>query len=129
MNLHLVIAFEILRDSSTPHSLLACSKFNLIRKLGTERRIAFDNGYNIRESISNKIYRIFSVCAPPPPSTLCAPQLQSTCHYIVNHFLKIWHVRLGGANNMRPLNWGGTNVQDPIYLKFAICTFSGNINI
>ena len=49
---------------------------------------------------------IFSVCAPPP-STLCAPQLQSTCHYIVNHYVKIWHVRLGGANNMRPLSWGG----------------------
>ena len=42
-----------------------------------------------------------------PPSTLCAPQLQSTCQYIVNHYVKILHVRLGGANNMRPLSWGG----------------------
>ena len=49
---------------------------------------------------------IFSVCAPPP-STLCSPQLQSTCHYIVNHYVKILHVHLGVANNMHPLSWGG----------------------
>ena len=35
------------------------------------------------------------------------PQLQSTCHYIVNHSVKILHVRLGGANNMHPLSLGG----------------------
>ena len=58
--------------------------------------------------------RIFSVCAPPPPSTLCSPQLQSTCHYIVNHYVKILHVHLGVANNMHPLSWGGgTNGEDP----------------
>ena len=43
----------------------------------------------------------------PPPSTLCAPQLQSTCNYKINHYGKILHVRLGGANIMRPLSWGG----------------------
>ena len=43
----------------------------------------------------------------PPPSTLCSPQLQSTCHYIVNHYVKILHVHLGVANNMRPLSCGG----------------------
>ena len=50
---------------------------------------------------------MFSVCSPPPPppSTLCPSPLQSTCHYIVNHHVKILHVRLGGANNMRPLSW------------------------
>ena len=46
---------------------------------------------------------LFRLCLP---STLCAPQLQSTCHYIVNHYVKIWPVRLGDANNMRPLRWG-----------------------
>ena len=51
-----------------------------------------------------------------PPSTLCAPQLQSTCHYIVNYYVKILHVRLGGANNMRPLSWGGTNGKDPEFV-------------
>ena len=49
---------------------------------------------------------LFRLC-PPPPSTLCSPQLQSTCHYIVNHFVKILHVHLGVANNMHPLSWGG----------------------
>ena len=43
--------------------------------------------------------RIFSFCAP---STLRSPQLQSTCHYIVNDYVKILHVRLGDANNMHP---------------------------
>ena len=42
-----------------------------------------------------------------PPSTFCAPQLQSMCRYIVYHYVKIWHVRLGDANNMQPLSWGG----------------------
>ena len=58
------------------------------------------------------IIGIFSVCAPP--STLCSPQWQSTCHFIVNHYVKILHVRLGVANNMHPLSWGGTNGKDPI---------------
>ena len=48
---------------------------------------------------------IISVCAPLP-STLCSPQLQSTCHYIVNHYVRLWQVRLGGANNMHPLGAG-----------------------
>ena len=52
-----------------------------------------------------------------PPSTLCSPQLQSTCHYIVNHNLKIWHVRLEGANNMHSLSLGGTKGKDPILLQ------------
>ena len=30
-----------------------------------------------------------------PPSTLCDPQVQSTCHYMVNHYVKICHVRRG----------------------------------
>ena len=51
---------------------------------------------------------------PPPPSTLCSPQLQSTCHYIVHHYVKILHVHLGVANNMHPLSWGGTNGKDPL---------------
>ena len=59
---------------------------------------------------SYQLKDLFRLC---PPSTLCAPQLQSTCHYIVNHYVKLLHVRLGGANNMRPLSWGGTNGKDP----------------
>ena len=56
---------------------------------------------------------LFRLC---PPSTLCSPQLQSTCHYIVNHYVKILHVHLGVANNMHPLSWGGTNGKDPFFL-------------
>ena len=65
----------------------------------------------------------------PPPRTFCAPQLQSTCHYIVNHYVEIWLGRRGGgggggygANNMRPLSWGGggggTKGKDPIGFDF-----------
>ena len=45
-----------------------------------------------------KKFRIFSVCAL---QYIMQPQLQSRCHYIVNHYLKIWHVRLGYANKMQ----------------------------
>ena len=51
---------------------------------------------------------IFSVCAPPtppPPQYVMHPPLQSTCHYIVIHYVKMWHVRLGDAINIRPLSW------------------------
>ena len=45
------------------------------------------------------------------PQYVMRPQLQSTCHYILNYSVKILHVRLGGANNMRPLSWGGGGAQ------------------
>ena len=38
-----------------------------------------------------------------PPLVRYAPPSYNTCHYIVNHYVKIWHLRLGGANNMHPL--------------------------
>ena len=68
-----------------------------------------------RKSSHKNMADLFRLC--PPPSTLCAPQLQSTCHYIVNHHVKILQVRLGGANYMRSLSWGGggTNGKDPIW--------------
>ena len=33
-----------------------------------------------------------SKLAPPPPSMLCTPQLQGTCHYIVNYYFStcVW---------------------------------------
>ena len=37
---------------------------------------------------------VFSVFAPP--QYVMQPQLQSTCHYIVNHCEKILHVNRGG---------------------------------
>ena len=40
----------------------------------------------------------FEYIAPPPP------QVGSE---------QTWHVRLLGANNIRPLSWGGTNGKDP----------------
>ena len=39
-------------------------------------------------------------CSCPPERY--DPQLHSTCHYIVNHYVKIWYVRLG-CKNMRTL--------------------------
>ena len=55
-----------------------------------------------------------------PPSTFCAPRYRARA-IIVNHYVKIWHVHLGGAINMRPLSWGGggsTNGKDPqFYLQ------------
>ena len=55
--------------------------------------------------------------SPPQNVMRPPPQLQSTCHYIVNHCVKIRNLRLEGAKNMRPLSWGGggggTNLKDP----------------
>ena len=56
----------------------------------------------------------------PPPSNLCAPQLQSTCHYIVNLYVKILYVRLGDANNIRPLSWGAQKGKDPKFKKKSL---------
>ena len=39
------------------------------------------------------------------PSTVCSPQLKSTCHYIVNRYVKTWHLRLRDANNMHQEIW------------------------
>ena len=46
-------------------------------------------------------------------STLCIPQLQSTCHYIIIHYVKIWHVILGGGCKLNAPTklWGGGGVQ------------------
>ena len=38
------------------------------------------------------------------PSTLCVPHLKSSFHCITYHFIKLWHVRLGVANNMHSLS-------------------------
>ena len=55
----------------------------------------------------------FSVSAIPPP-----PQLQSTCDYIVNHCVKIWHMcRGGGGANKRPLSLGAQTEKDPMLLR------------
>ena len=55
-----------------------------------------------------------------PPQYVMLPQLQSTCHYIVNHYVKILHVHLGVANNMHPLSWGGTNGKNPFFYILGI---------
>ena len=51
------------------------------------------------------------------PLVRYGPPLQSTCHYVVNHHVKIWHVRWGVSNNMQPVSWCGTNGKDPKFLK------------
>ena len=52
-------------------------------------------------------YLLGSFQVLPPPLYVMHPQLLSTCHYIVNFYIKIWHVSLGYANNFHPLNGGG----------------------
>ena len=49
------------------------------------------------KKLSWETIRIFIVCAPPPQYFMPPPphQIQSTCLYIVNHYVKIWHTRLG----------------------------------
>ena len=59
---------------------------------------------------------LFRLCPPPPPSTLCSPQLHSIRHYMANHYVKILHVLLGGANNMHPLSGGAQTEQIRILL-------------
>ena len=44
--------------------------------------------------------------SPFVPPERYAPQLQSTCLNTVNHYVKIWHMRLGVANNMHTLGCG-----------------------
>ena len=34
---------------------------------------------------------LFRLCPPP---VRYAPQLQRMCHYIVNHYVEIWHVHV-----------------------------------
>ena len=52
----------------------------------------FSSGHSssghLPQNITHNTCWIFSVSAPPPPSMLCAPQLQSTCHYIISHDIK-----------------------------------------
>ena len=76
-------------------------------------------GCKLKKCLKSKtvieISDLFRLCHPQYVM-LCSPQLQSTCHYIVNHYVKILHVHLGVANNMHPQNWGGgggTNGKDP----------------
>ena len=47
-------------------------------------------------------------------------QLQSTSLYMVNHYVKIWHVRLGVANNMRQLGSGAQTENIQFFLRFAV---------
>ena len=49
-----------------------------------------------------KLKDLFRLC---PPSTACSPQVKSTCHYIISRYVKAWHLRLRGANNMHQEIW------------------------
>ena len=62
---------------------------------------------------------LFRLC-PPPPSTLCAPQLQWHVSLHSKSLCKYMPRASGVANNMRALIWGGgTNGEDPVnhYVK------------
>ena len=63
------------------------------------------------------MWDLFRLC----PQYVMLPPLQSTCLYIVNHNVKIWHVHLGGANNMHPLSWGGAQTEKiPDVIKLSV---------
>ena len=60
---------------------------------------------------SDHLVDLLRLC--PPPSTLCAPQLQSTCHYIVNHYVKYgtWVWGGGGCKQYTSTKVGGGGAQ------------------
>ena len=69
--------------------------------------------------ISLQYLDLFHLC-PPPPVRYVPPFTEQGCHYMVNHYVQVRHVRLRGANNNRPLSLGGTNGEDPKILNIAI---------
>ena len=59
------------------------------------------------------------VTAPPPP-----PSVTEHVPLRSNHYVKIWHVLLGRANNTHPVSWwgvggGGGGVAKTIYTNVA----------
>ena len=58
--------------------------------------MSVENTQKIPHFLQNIDTDIFRLCPP----------IAEHVRYVVNHHVKIWHVRLGGANNMRPLSWG-----------------------
>ena len=88
----------------------------------SESQLLFSS-INYFQSLARDIFWIFFVCTPPPQYVM-RPKLQNTCDCIVNLHVKIWHVCLGGANNMHPLSWGGTNGKDPNFRKGRIYSSS-----
>ena len=81
---------------------------------------------------------IFYVCPPPPPPQCVMRALvtehsklraeysrKSQSHYIVNHYVKIWHVCLGGAKNVRPLSWGYGKDPQKFTSLVTICPWQG----
>ena len=50
-----------------------------------QKKLSSGGNINLKKSI-------VSVCAP---QYVMRPELQSTCHYIVNHYVNMWHVSQG----------------------------------
>ena len=64
------------------------------------KRSGMDRGLHLRFLL----FVIFSVYAP---LYVIDPQLWSTCHCMLNHYVKIWHVAYGGrggANNVNAVS-------------------------
>ena len=106
---HFILQFSLLALVSRVRSWKSFTNFSFfLQRLGC---FFIQNEYNTKpsfpllESFLNitgveniaKILGIFSVCAP---QYVMVPQLQSTCHFKINHFVKILHVLLGGAINL-----------------------------
>ena len=52
----------------------------------------------------------------PPPHYDMRPPVTEHVSLHGKSLCKIRHVRLGDANNMRPLSWGSTNGKDPKFV-------------
>ena len=68
------------------------------------------NGQIISKCYINLLFNGFFRLCPPYDMS---PKLHSTCNYTVNHYVRIWRVRPGVANNMHHYAGGGTNEKDP----------------
>ena len=67
----------------------------------------------------------FRLC---PAQYVIRPQLQSTGHYLLNHYVKVWHVRLGGGNNtptkLGPQGTNGKKTQSVFGVRAAYLVLS-----
>ena len=101
--LHYFTGIDLYRFSGDPRVAAENAGYSNGQTFFTSRvgdNYALRDPFSPRKRYTGKTLRIFSVCNPPPPpplhpSTLFSPQLQIKCQYMINHYVKIYHVRRG----------------------------------